>query len=430
MSDRLKQSNPSSSSCNSFAASTRTKSQVKRLEIGPFILHHDYVRGMRSNNSNFGSERMALFHISFAQQSMGFKLYEKVRMEWYWEDIAQLGVAKSQETTSGDTLEWIVVHLRRPPQWRAKLDPSKKTVSSWMRKGYQSVVPPSDYDMDKLFVDVRKKPWKYAQCPPMSDEQLERYNQSSVAVDEEGRLEPCVIHLALHNAKSTWIRYFQYLVQMKRFVNYEPTVAAEARLVHQASLVAPFDDTWCQTTSLYHCNNCDDNFTTLAKVYCLQEKTYLCRTCDIVLHKSRAKCDHQRMSVCRVPQACRDRRDITEPCSCRRGVAICMCAAESLYCTQQCKCQTINHFNYGYDEDDDDYYNKDHNDVNDDVTSAGRTKTTTAKRPKEVDLHVGVPFRLKKKLRTFRGAEPDEATLNSFITMPAPDDEPEKDFML
>ena len=309
-----------------FAKQTRVKSQVKRLEMGNYIASSEYMLNTHGLPDRIDEE--IEFYVAFAPMKMGIKLYNRLRVEWRFEDIFEISIAEITLPESPEELEWIVITLSNPPQWNKKKKGQElnKNKGAWDSGRYSNV--PIGKEARKIFTDIRtEKEFKIkSNCKDLSDE------------------DPCIIHLALHSVSKTWLRYFQYPVQGNQFVNYNPALRQEL-LESTQSVALPFpEEAWCLPDQF--CQNCDDE-STKSKIFCLICKLYLCMECDIVLHKSALNVEHARRIVLNVPESLIKIRMRTKACKCQRNrVLLCSCADAAVYCGLDCKCQTVNLCNY------------------------------------------------------------------------------------
>lgn len=76
------------------------RAQVKRLEIGPFVHSAEYNHPFAQ--TTWPTEEMTFFYVAYGQHLMGVKIREKVRIEWYFEDISKIAVVKATASNGHD----------------------------------------------------------------------------------------------------------------------------------------------------------------------------------------------------------------------------------------------------------------------------------------------------------------------------------------
>ena len=310
---------------HAFSLTGRVRSQVKRLEVGNFVACTPYAHVYHGVKEP--TENMIEYLSNFASDKMIIKCYEKIKIEWMFEDIkrASLVTLEDEGAEGGGSLTWIRLELHQPPLWSQKKKDREnvRTVSAW-EKPVRQHTPPTRWG-EEVFQDVRKDP------------------TFGIAADRPD--DARVMHLAFHTLPVTWVRYFQFPIQAGRMKEYDQTLRDEL-IASLPPARRPFDDVWSNDLhDAQTCTNCDDGETPCA-VYCHECERHFCKQCDIVLHKSRTNCVHRRNCVLLVSEAAIAARQLCPPCQCERDAEQCTCAQAHVYCALQCRCSKVNMYNY------------------------------------------------------------------------------------
>ena len=301
---------------------TRTSSQIKRFEIGDFIRSCDYYAILHGSGYGMQLDQYAAFHISFGARTMDVCLYDKVKIKWGFEDIKTMSIVKypfQKEDNEWAELEWLWIRLTCFPKWSIKRNPESKSKGSW-GKEEQSNFPPS---VGRTIFNNEKNVLPNAPT----------HNAKNILI-------------AFHQRRDFWLKYITYINQHGMLENYDTSMVSS---IPRTVVLMPFEEEdWSVSNTL--CQNCDDQ-KTAGKVFCLNCKSYYCRTCDIVLHKSRRNSSHKRRTICSFPEDLVYSRETIEGCDCKR-LSQCKCSSSFIFCGELCSCQGVNLYQYGLDQED------------------------------------------------------------------------------